>query len=139
MSNARALAYANIMTGTSVRETTGTSHGTLGGFDVNSLEYRLNINGNPVRPDEILSSSTGQVQTYMSSIFIEELQEVMNMVVPSSIGHSLETAALLEVAVIRTEAFVPVVNYNTTNHGYDIYIPGYVGTAPHYDDGSYYL
>lgn len=139
MSNARALSQANIMSGISLREYIGATRGTLGGVNVNALEYRLSINGDSVRAHEIISSSNSRAQVFLNHISIEEFQEVINRVAPSSIGPRVEMEAFLEVSVTRTEAFVPVSNsYNTTNQIYEASIQNYPGVVPHYDNTEYY-
>ena len=141
MSNARALAHANLMSGTSVRETRGSSNGILGGFHVDALEYRLNINGVPARPNEIASSSSSQSRASINSISVEEIQEVMNMFSSASIGYRSEISAFLEVSVIRTEAYVPVVHYNTTEVQYSAPeqgYQGYIGNTYYHGDGASY-
>lgn len=85
-------------------------------------------------------SSNSHAQAFLNYVSIEEIQEVMNMVSPSSIGPRVEMGAFLEVDVTRTEAFVPVVeNYNTTTaQSYETHIASYPGIVPHDGNIEYY-
>ncbi|MCT4635173.1 MAG: hypothetical protein N4A31_02860 [Rickettsiales bacterium] len=134
MSNARALAYANIMRDVSLSQSADTSRGYLGRIEVNALEYRLNINVNSIREGEFISSTDHYGQVYLNHVSTAEIQEIMNMLAPSSIVPGRETPAFLEIAVTRTETYVPeVVEYNTTTQSYVTPIPIRVGVIPDYD------
>lgn len=139
MSNARALAFSNIMNGMSVRESTETIRSNFGEVYFYGLGYRVDINGASVREYETIVSTGSYARVFLNSVFSAEIQDIMNMMAPRSVVPDSGTPAYLEIAVTRTEAHVPVVvEYNTTQN--DIFpVPEHVGVVPHYgDDPSQY-